>query len=200
MDSFEFNKIFAAVLVTGILMSLLGFASHSIVKSDELEEHAYKIEGVEEAGSSHGHASSKPAGPEPVLALLASADPTRGEKLSKACAACHTFNAGGANGLGPNLYGVLNRAKGSAPGFKYSDGMLEKGGVWDYDSLNHFLWKPKAYVTGTKMNYIGLRKPEDRAAMIAWLRTLAGSKAALPSADAIAKEAAAMGGGEEAAH
>lgn len=198
MDSFELNKIFAAVLIVGIFMSVVGTVTGMLIKDEPLEEHAFKIEGVETAGAAHS-GPKKPKLPDPVLALIATADVTRGQKLSKACAACHSFNAGGANGVGPNIHDIVNRAKGSVAGFKYSGALLEKGGDWNYESLNAFLWKPKTYIKGTKMNYVGLRKAEDRAAMIAWLRTLSSSPAALPSAADIAAEAAKHAG-DAAAH
>jgi cytochrome c len=126
------------------------------------------------------------------MALLASADVARGQKLSKACAACHSFDNGGANGVGPNLYNIVGAAKQAKAGFAYS-GVLNANGVnnWSYDSLNKFLWKPKKYAKGTKMSYAGMKKPEDRAAIIAWLNTLGSNKPA-PSAAEIAAEQAEL--------
>ena len=189
MDNMEFNKIFAAILVAGIIASLSGFIAHKAVHPQKLDANAYAIEGVVEDGAS---GPAAPTGPQPVLAMLASADVARGQQVAKACAACHSFDKGGPNGIGPNLYGVIGHDKGGHAGFAYSDGMKALGGKWDYDSLNHLLWKPKVYVEGTKMNFIGLKKPEDRAALIAWLRTLSDAPAALPSASAIAAEEAAL--------
>lgn len=191
MNMMEFNKIFAALLVAGIIASLSGFITKELMHSEHPEEHAYKIEGVEEAG---GHdAPAKPKTAEPVLAMIAGADIAQGEKLSRVCAACHSFTKGGANGTGPNLWGVVGAQKGYHAGFSYSKAIEEKGGSWDYASLNQFLWKPKAFVDGTKMNFIGLKKPEDRAAIIAWLRTLSDSPAPLPSSADIAAEKALLG-------
>lgn len=175
----ELNKIFAAILVAGIIASLSGFIADQLMHEHELEENAVKIEGVETASSGHGEA--KPAGPESINALLAAADIEKGKKLSKACAACHNFDKGGSNGVGPALYGVVGRPKGTAPGFAYSSDMISHGGEWSYEELNHFLWKPKAFIAGTKMNFIGIKKTEDRAALIAWLRSLADSPAPLPA-------------------
>lgn len=189
MDNMEFNKIFAAVLVAGIIASLTGFISHKLVHPHALTENAYKIEGVGEEAAGGVKA---PAKPEPILAMIATADIAKGEQVAKVCAACHSFNKGGANGVGPNLWGVVNHAKGSHDGFSYSDGLKAKGGNWSYSELNHFLWKPKAYIDGTKMNFIGLKKPEDRAAVIAWLRTLADSPSGLPTAGQIEEEAAEL--------
>ena len=190
MDNMEFNKIFAAVLVAGIVASLTGFVSHKLVNPHSLSTNAYPIEGVEDAGAGAG--AKVEARPEPVLALIAAADVGKGEQLAKVCATCHTFNKGGAAGIGPNLFGVVNHAKGAHAGFAYSDGMKAKGGDWNYADLNKFLWKPKAFVDGTKMNFVGLKKPEDRAAVIAWLRTLSDSAPALPSGSQIDAEAAEL--------
>lgn len=183
MSGMEFNKIFAAILVAGIIASFAGFVAREFIHPHELEEDAVAIEGVEIVGGPAG-----PTGPEPILALLSAADIARGEKVSRACAACHTFDKGGANGTGPNLWGVVGSGKGADSGFAYSEDMKSAGGTWDYQALNHFLWKPKSYIPGTKMNFIGLKKPEDRAAMIAWLRSLSDSPAPMPSEAQIAAE------------
>lgn len=188
MSSFEFNKVFAAVLVAGITAMLAGFIAEQLTSTHDLEKDAVTIEGV----ASVGGGPVKVAMPDPVLHLIATADVARGQKLSKACAACHSFDSGGSHKVGPNLWGVVGSPMGAKSGFKYSDGMSSFGGNWDYADLNKFLWKPKKYVVGTKMSYIGMKKPNDRAAMIAWLRTLSGSAEALPSAGDIAKEAAEL--------
>lgn len=185
----EFNKVFAAILVAGIIAMFAGFIADMLVSPHKLKENAFKIEGVEEVGG--GVAKVKL--PEPILAMIATADIARGQKLSKACAACHTFDKGGANGVGPNMWNVVGAKKQGKAGFTYSGVLNSQGGnVWSYAELNKFLWKPKKYAPGTKMNYIGLKKPEDRAAMVAWLRTLAPSPKALPSATQIAAEEAEL--------
>lgn len=190
MGGMEFNKIFAAILVAGIVASLSGFVSNILVHPRELEEDAYQVEGLESAGPG---GAAKAAMAEPILAMIEGADAARGEKLSKACAACHSFDKGGPAGVGPNLWGVVNGPKNHMPGFAYSGTLdAQGGGTWTYAELNKFLWKPKAYASGTKMNYIGVKKPEDRAALVAWLRTKADSPKALPSAAEIAAEAAEL--------
>jgi len=193
MSNFEFNKIFAAILIAGIAAMFSGFVANKLVHPEKLEKDAVEIEG----GAIASSGPAKPKGPEPVLHMIASADIARGEKLSRACAACHSFDNGGVNKVGPNLWATVNAKKGHISGFAYSDELLATGGKWTYESLNKFLYKPKAYAPGTKMNYIGMKKPEDRAAMIAWLRTLAPSAAPLPSEAQIAAEAAELSPVEE---
>lgn len=188
MSNFEQNKIFAAILVAGIVAMLSGFVAKKISHPHDLHEDAVFVEG----GVVDVSVAAAPEVPEPILHLIAEADIATGQKLSRACAACHSFDQGGPNKIGPNMWDTVGNKKGHIDGFSYSDALLEKGGQWDYLSLNKFLWKPKSYIPGTKMNYVGLRKPEDRAAMIAWLRTLAASPAPLPSESQIAAELAEL--------
>lgn len=111
---------------------------------------------------------------EKILALpdlMKLADATRGAKVAKKCASCHNIAKGAAAKVGPNLYAVVGRAKGSMAGFSYSEGMKGKGGSWDRDSLNQFLTKPKEYIAGTKMAFAGLKKPQDRADVILFLES-----------------------------
>ena len=187
MDSLKLNKIFAGVLLAGLL-ALTGIKlAEIVVPHQKIASNAYPIEVTEVASSS---APAAPAGPEPVLALLASADVAAGQKLAKKCTACHVFEAGGQNKVGPVLWNIVNANKGGVDGFGYSTALAEFGGAWDYASLNAFLYKPKAYISGTKMNFAGLKKPSDRANMIAYLRSLADTPAALPSEADIAAETA----------
>jgi cytochrome c len=187
MNNMEFNKIFAAILAAGIIAMFSGFVADKLVHPHDLKEDAVQVDGGEIASAG---GPKKAATAEPILALLADADIERGKKLSKACAACHTFDNGGPNGVGPNLYNIVNIQKQHHKGFSYSGVLNTNGGdVWTYAELNHFLWKPKKYAPGTKMTFAGLKKPEDRAAIIAWLRTLSASPAAMPSAAQIAAEA-----------
>lgn len=189
--SFEWNKIFAAILVAGIVAKLAGFVAGHVVHPEKLTENAYKVEVAEEAGAAgaEGGAEQK-AGP--ILALLSGADVEKGQKISKACATCHTFEKGGEHRIGPNLWNIVNAKKAHASDFAYSPAISGMGGTWTYQNLNSFLWKPKAYADGTKMNFIGLKKDEDRAAIIAWLRTLSDSPAALPSKGDIDAELASV--------
>lgn len=190
MGGMEFNKIFAAVLVAGIIAMFGGFVAKKLVHPHKLEQNAYNIEAMEEGA---GGGPAKAAGPDPILALIATADVTKGEKIAKACAACHSFNKGGPNGVGPNMWGTVGGPKHHAPGFAYSGALIETGGTtWTYAEMNKFLWKPKAYAPATKMSYAGLKKAEDRAALLAWMRTQADSPKPLPSEAEIAAEMAEL--------
>ena len=114
-----------------------------------------------------------------VIALLATASLESGQKISKKCVACHGFDAGGPNKVGPNLYNIVNKDQGKAD-YAYSKVLASLSGKWTYEELNKFLYKPKLYSKGTKMNYAGLSKTKDRANLIAWLRTKSDSPASLP--------------------
>ncbi len=186
----ENNKIFAALLVAGIVAMLCGFVANILVSEDGTAETAIEIDttALEAAASGDG----APVGPDPILALLGSADVKRGEALAKACLACHGFDKGGPSKIGPNLYGMVNAKKAHIDSFAYSaplNEMAAKGEKWTYQSLNVFLWKPAAYIKGTKMSYPGLKKPQDRADVIAYMRSMADTPAPLPSAAEIAAEA-----------
>jgi cytochrome c len=167
----ETNKILAAILLAGIIAMLSGFLSHKLIASEQLAENAYKIEAVAPAAGA-GAVPAAAASAESIKGLLATADAMQGEKVSKVCSSCHTFGKGEPNRVGPNLAGIMGRARASVAGFAYSDAMKAKTGSWDTDSLNEFLWSPKSFVPGTKMGFAGLKKPEDRAALIKWLKAL----------------------------
>lgn len=187
MSGMEFNKLFAAILVAGILAMLSGFVSKKIVHVEDPVENAFKIQ-VAEAAEGAGAAVEAVA--EPILALLATADVAKGQSVAKVCAACHTFNKGEPSRVGPNLYGIVGSKHAHMEGFAYSDAMKAlHDKSWTYADLNAFLWNPKKHIAGTKMVFAGMKKPEDRAAVIAYLRSLADSPAALPTEAEIAAEA-----------
>lgn len=186
MASMELTKIAAGVLCAGLMAMVTGKVAGMLVHPEHLAENAYKVDVSAVASTS----AAEPAGPapvEPILGLLASADPAAGQKLTKACASCHSFDDGGPNKVGPNLWNVVNANKGSKDGYSYSDAMkaFDDPAIWTYTSLNAFLQKPKDYIAGTKMSYAGMRKTEDRAAMVAYLRSLSASPAPLPTEDEI---------------
>ena len=192
MSSLELNKIAGAVLTAGVIAMSAGFIADLLVNPRMLEENVFVVAGGEEAGEAADEAEDE--GPQSILPLLASADPAAGEKVAKKCTACHSFDEGGADKIGPNLWNVVNREIASVGGFGYSDALQGMAGeVWDYEALGAFLADPKGWAPGTKMSFAGLKKPEDQASMVAYLRSLSGDPAPLPSEDEIA---AATGGGE----
>ena len=188
MDELRLNKVFAGFLFAALLLMAGIKIADVMVPHQELAENAYVIEVAETTDIAA--AAPVDTGPKPILALLAGADLGAGEKLSKKCSACHVFGAGGKNKVGPALWNVVNRPLGASEGYAYSDALAGFGGAWGYAALNAFLAKPKDYISGTKMNFTGLKKPQDRANLIAWMRAKADSPAALPSADDIAAEGA----------
>lgn len=181
MDSFEFNKIAMAVLGTVFLVMGLTFLSEGIFHSEKPEQQGYAIE-VAEKSDGDSKADTGPAF-DPISAMLASADISAGEKVAKKCAACHTFDEGGANKVGPALYGIVNKPVAATDGFSYSAALKAygEGKTWTYEELNGFIWAPKKFIKGTAMGFAGLKKVEDRANMVAYLRSLAGSPAPLPA-------------------
>ena len=189
MESLEFNKFAAGVLIAGLVAMGASRIADILVSPAPLEKNAYGVDTSTIA--TVGSSATAPSGPalEPVLALLAGADVAKGQKVFKKCAACHSANKGGANKVGPNLFGVVNTKMGAKDGFSYSSALTDMGGAWDYVSLNGFLAKPKAFMPGTKMSFAGIKKVGDRAAVIAYLRSLADAPASLPTPDQIAKEA-----------
>jgi cytochrome c len=189
MDSFTLNKIAGAVLGTCLLGMGLGVIGDFIYSPGAPTKPGYALPESKPEAAAGGDAA-KPVAETPLPVLLAKADPKKGEADTKVCGACHNFQEGAGAKVGPDLYGVVGRPKGSAPGFEYSAGMKAKGGNWDYADLNEFITKPSAYVQGTKMSYPGESSPEKRADIISYLRTLAKDPLPLPAvADAGAKPA-----------
>ena len=185
MNSFELNKILGAVLGTLLLVMSLGIIAGAIYAPPEAEKPGFVIEVAEEA--TPGGAPAAVVQDPPIAALLQTASVEAGEVVAKKCAACHNFVEGAGAKVGPDLYGIVGRPIGEAQGFKYSAAMQkahEAGEDWTYDHLYHFLKKPSADMPGTAMGFAGLPKPEDRANLIAYLRTLAATPEALPTPEA----------------
>src|SRR5690554_1017414 len=192
--SLEFNKMAAAVLTAGVVAMTTGFIANLLVHPESLEENAYPIE-VADAGGTAPAAAEEP-GLEPVLPLLADADLAAGEAAFRACASCHTYEEGGPNRVGPNLWGVVGAPHAHAEGFNYSDAMMERSDEpWTYEALNAFLASPREAVPGTRMAFGGIRNVQDRANLIAWLRTLDNEPEPLPTEE----EIQAVAGDEPAA-
>jgi len=170
MDSFELNKIAGAVLFT--LLVYLGVQNLGGVMfaTEPADPNAYVVEGVEEEGAVAAVAAVEEI--VPIGELLQTASIEKGAKVAKKCVSCHSFEAGGANKIGPALYGVVDRAVGQHNGFAYSGTLSGMGGNWDYEALNGFLENPKKYAAGTSMAFAGLRKAKDRANVIAYLDSL----------------------------
>jgi len=165
-------------LFAGIIALGGAIVSSKFFHEERPEKMGYAIEGVEAEGGSA--AASGPG----LNTLLASADVAAGEKVFAKCAACHTANQGGANGIGPNLYATVGEAIGQGKGgFAFSDALKSKGGNWTFENLDHWLTSPREFAPGTKMTFAGLGNPVDRANLIAWLNTQ-GSNLPLPAADA----------------
>ena len=198
MDSMEVNKGIAAVLVGGIAFFVTGLLGDNLVRQHELEK---TVLAITAAPASTAGAPAAPAGPGDIIPLLASADVKDGEQYThKVCVACQTFDKGGKNGVGPNLYGVVERPRDSEAGFSYSPAMEKfKGQPWSFDSLNEWLYKPSAYVPGTRMSFAGITNDKQRADVIAYLRTLSDNPVPLPKPEekppAATPAAASSGGG-----
>jgi cytochrome c len=177
MDALRINKIAAALLSGVLLIMVFGKIGNILVDPKTDISNAYPIEVPEK-----NQIKSKVVEEvviEPILALLATANLESGQKISKKCVACHGFDAGGPNKIGPNLYNIVNKDQGKAD-YAYSKVLASLSGKWSYEELNKFLYKPKLYSKGTKMNYAGLSKTKDRANLIAWLRTKSDSPVSLP--------------------
>lgn len=191
MDSNEVNKLLAGLLGTCFVVFSVGLVSDALFASPAPEKPGYAIEATEPA---EGGGAGPAVEAKPIADLLATANVEQGAAVFKKCQACHSGEKGGPNKVGPDLWDLIDRPVAEHEGFAYSAGMKEfsKGGTekWTYDNINHFITSPKKFVKGTAMGFAGLPKDEDRANVIAYLRTLSDSPKPLPTPGAAADASA----------
>jgi len=180
MNSFELNKILGAILGTCLIMLALNIGAGAIFAPEKPAKPGFNIAVKEYGEGEKGGAAKEPE--QPIETLLAKASVEKGQAAAKQCQACHTFEKGGPNRVGPNLWNVVNRARASETGFNYSAAMKSKAGNWSFDELNKFLANPRSYIPGTAMTFAGLSRAEQRADLIDYLRTLADNPVLLPKA------------------
>lgn len=178
-SNFELNKIIGALLLAAIIAMVSGFLSMGLYKGS-ITEHAghheekrgYTIEGAEEVGGEGAVAAVEEA-PVDIMTLMATADVAAGEKQIKKCTACHTFDKGGKNGVGPNNFGIVGANIAHRSDFSYSATLTAmKDKKWTEQALSEFLTNPKKFAPGNKMAFAGIKNPQDRANLIAYLKTL----------------------------
>ena len=179
MDSFEINKIIAAVLLIALIVIGIGKISDIAFHVNKPEKSAYKVE-VPENGTVLNSNVANVEEKVDIAALLALGEISHGEKVFKKCAACHLVNKGGENKIGPALYGVLGRKVASKSDYKYSKAMAAYDKNWTFEEMNGYLKKPQSYIKGTKMAFAGLRKEKDRASVILYLNQNSDNPLPLP--------------------
>jgi len=163
------NKIIASIILAVILVLGINKITDIIFYVEKPEKSAYQVESVTTSTTTEATSVSSSTGSGDIMALLASASVADGKKIFKKCAACHSIAKGGANKIGPALWGVLGRKAGSISDYKYSNAMAAHAKPWSLEEMNGFLIKPKDWIKGTKMSFIGLKKDTDRAAVILYM-------------------------------
>ena len=179
MDSFEINKIVAAVLMVALLIIGIGKLSNIIFHVEKPKTPGYAIE-VEQVTTVSSTTKKAVEEKVDIAALMAMGDITLGEKVFKKCAACHSIVKGGKNNIGPALYNVVGRKTGAVADYKYSKALASFEKEWTFEELNGYLTKPAKWIKGTKMAFAGLRKEKDRASVIKYLNQNSDSPVPLP--------------------
>ena len=179
MDSFEINKIVAAILMVALLVIGIGKLSDLVFHVEKPEKPGYVVE-LDQPSAETISTESSDEKKVDLTALMAMGDVTAGEKIFKKCAACHSINKGGKNNIGPALYNVVERKVGGVADYKYSKALATYEKNWTFEELNGFLKKPAKYIRGTKMAYAGLRKEKDRASVIKYLNQNSDNPVPLP--------------------
>ena len=179
MDSFEINKIVAAILLVGLLIIGIGKISNLIFHVEKPKKPGYVVE-VEQKSNASVSVETTVEEKVDIAALLAMGDIATGEKVFKKCAACHSIVKGGKNNIGPALYNVVNRQVGAVSDYKYSKALSEYGKNWTFEELNGYLIRPAKWIKGTKMAFAGLRKEKDRASVILYLNQNSDNPLPLP--------------------
>ena len=182
MDSWEWNKIAGAVLGTLIFVLVIRIASESLFEVEKPAKEGYKVEGVVETTTASNTSTAPAEETVPDMGtVLAKADVSDGQKVATRCAQCHDWSKGGPNKIGPNLYGIIGRARATHEGFAYSTAMMSDHSPWTFELLFKYLKMPAAMVPGTKMSFAGLKSAQDRIDLLAYMRSWADSPAALPA-------------------
>ena len=176
MDSFEINKIIAAIVVIFVVIFGITKISDIIYYVEKPNKSAYKVE-FAETDSAKTSATVESVD---IAALLAMGSVDHGKKVFKKCSACHSIKKGGRNNIGPALYNVLGRNMGALEDYKYSKALIAFGKDWTFQEMNSFLIKPASYIKGTKMAFAGLKKEKDRASVILYMNANADSPLQLP--------------------
>ena len=179
MDSFELNKIIAAILMVALLVIGLGKIADSVFHVEKPKNPGYQVE-VESQLASNTSQTVEVVEKVDIAAIMSLGDAESGEIIFKKCAACHSINKGGKNKIGPALYNVVGRAVGKVDDYKYSKTLASYGKDWTFEELNGYLQKPASYLKGTKMSFAGLRKEKDRASVIKYLNQNSDSPKLLP--------------------
>ncbi|HXM00477.1 MAG TPA: cytochrome c family protein [Rhizomicrobium sp.] len=181
MDSFEWNKIIGAVLGTVMFVVILKIATEAIFDVPPPAKAGYIVEGVQEAATGGGTAAPVEEALPDWGTALPKADLAAGKDVSTRCEQCHDLSKGGPDKIGPNLWGIVGRARASRASFSYSGAMMSSHDVWDFDKLFRYLKSPQSVVPGTKMTFAGLPSAAQRINLLAYLRTLSDSPMAIPA-------------------